>query len=195
MAHSSDGVPDIWQNPELLALEAGVEQEMLQSSPTLVDLASVPVGALVRVDIGRPHADGVVEQLAFRLARSEPGEHWQAREWVRLYRGGQTKGPMSLYGACALGGTIGEAGVIKQGVGLTYAQIAVFRSGEEAPEALGVCPELPVPEQLDPLTLRMVMSIGQIAGGTDGLLRWRMPSYICNTGPVLSATVSDVGES
>lgn len=168
-----------------------MERDLLQDAPTLLDLASLPVGSLVSVDIGRPHVQGAVERFAFYLQRvPHPEGHWQTREWARVRRDGRLDSPYSLYGACALGGMIGESEVIRRGVGLTFARLAVFRNGGEAPPGFEIRPDLPNPEELDCGVLSMLLSIGQVASGADGMLRWRLPWQVYNTGPVVAVAVT-----
>jgi hypothetical protein len=182
------GIPEVGDALALLSLETDLEKEMLESAPDLVRLAEVPVGATIHLDMGSKGGEDRTE-LSFRLMAAPEGVHPNTVEWAQLGPDGQLYGPMALYGACALRGVLGARGVIKQGLGLSYAYIAAFRSGADAPQELGIAPDLPFPERLDPSILQMNMSIGQVAMCRDNLLRWRMPQIVYELGPIFNAQV------
>lgn len=183
------GIPEVGDALALLGLETGLEQEMLASEPDLVRLAEVPVGATIHLDMGSSGGQDR-SNITFRLMSAPEGAHPNSIEWAQVGPDGTLYGPMAIYGACALRGTLGARGVIKQGLSFTYAYIASFRSGADAPLEMGIAPDLPFPERLDQTILAMNMSIGQIAMSRDGLLRWRMPQIVYDPGPVFSARVT-----
>jgi hypothetical protein len=188
-AMGSYGIPEVSDALSLLSLESDLEKEMLESGPDLVRLAEVPVGATIHLDMG---SSGGPDRsaLAFRLMSAPEGAHPNAIEWAQIGPDGTLYGPMAIYGACALRGALGARGVIKPGLSFTYAYIASFRSGADAPSQMEITPDLPFPEQLDQTILSMNMSIGQIAMCRDGLFRWRMPQIVYDPGPVFGARVT-----
>lgn len=188
-ARDSYGIPDVGDASALLQLETDIEQEMLSTAPDLIRLAEVPVGATIHLDMGSPGGDRRGE-LSFRLMSAPEGAHQNSIEWAQIGSDGALYGPMAIYGACALRGVVGVRGVIKQGLSFSYAYIAAFRSGEDAPASLGISPDLPAPEQLDPSILAMNVSIGQVAMSRDSQLRWRMPQIVYAPGPVFGARIT-----
>jgi hypothetical protein len=186
------GIPDVEDALSLLFFESDLESDMLNTAPDLVRLAEVSVGATVHLDMG---SNGGPERssLAFRLMAAPFDAHPNAIEWAQVGPDGILYGPMAIYGACALRGAMGTRGVIKEGLSFTYAYIASFRSGADAPPEMRIASDLPFPEHLDHSILAMNMSIGQVAMSRDGLLRWRMPQIIYEPGPVLGAHVTASG--